>query len=158
MLPRSRKDGLVFTRLTDETLVYDLERHRALCLNRLAAAVWHRCDGQSSISKLASDVSGELSAVVDADMIWYALKRLARTHLLAEEIPPAAFRRALTRRDALRRLAAAGVVSVGLPTVLSVVAPTALQAQASCADEGEVCNVIPCCPGFVCVAFQCQLP
>ncbi len=38
--PRSRTEGLVVRQAGEELLVYDLERHRAHCLNRAAAIVW----------------------------------------------------------------------------------------------------------------------
>ena len=40
LMPRARQDELVVEELQDETLVYDLERHKARCLNRTAALVW----------------------------------------------------------------------------------------------------------------------
>ena len=40
MKPRARTEGLVVTELPDELLVYDLERHRAHCLNPTAALVF----------------------------------------------------------------------------------------------------------------------
>jgi hypothetical protein len=44
LMPRARRDELVVEELDDETLVYDLERHKARCLNHTAALVW-RCWG-----------------------------------------------------------------------------------------------------------------
>jgi hypothetical protein len=38
--PKKRRKGLVVHALPDETLVYDLENDRALCLNRTAALVF----------------------------------------------------------------------------------------------------------------------
>ena len=40
LMPRARQDELVVEELQDETLVYDLKRHKARCLNRTAALVW----------------------------------------------------------------------------------------------------------------------
>ena len=40
LMPRARQDELVVEELPDETLVYDLKRHKARCLNRTAALVW----------------------------------------------------------------------------------------------------------------------
>ena len=34
LMPRARQDELVVEELQDETLVYDLERHKACCLSR----------------------------------------------------------------------------------------------------------------------------
>ena len=53
MKPDKRTNGLVVTELQDEVLVYDLERHRAHCLNPTAAFVFRRCDGRTSVRELA---------------------------------------------------------------------------------------------------------
>ena len=47
-LPRMREQGLITDELPDEILVYDLDRHKAHCLNRTAALVWRQCDGKTS--------------------------------------------------------------------------------------------------------------
>ena len=39
LMPRVRQDELIVEDLQDETLVYDLERHKASCLNGTAALV-----------------------------------------------------------------------------------------------------------------------
>ena len=39
LMPRARQDELVVEELPDETLVYDLKRHKALCLNRTSVLV-----------------------------------------------------------------------------------------------------------------------
>ena len=39
LMPRARQDELIVEELQDETLVYDLQRHKARCLNRTAALV-----------------------------------------------------------------------------------------------------------------------
>ena len=44
MKPEKRRDGLVVTELLDEVLVYDLDRHRAHCLNRTAALVFRHAE------------------------------------------------------------------------------------------------------------------
>ncbi len=51
LMPRARQDELVVEELSDETLVYDLKRHKANCLNRTAALVWQDCDGQTSVAQ-----------------------------------------------------------------------------------------------------------
>ena len=46
-LPHARTDNLVIRELDDETLVYDMERDEAHCLNQTAALVWKQCDGKN---------------------------------------------------------------------------------------------------------------
>ena len=44
--PKARAEGVVVRELDEEVLVYDLDTHRAVCLNGAAAAVWRLCDGR----------------------------------------------------------------------------------------------------------------
>src|ERR1700674_5326211 len=82
VLPRARKDGLVIKELPNETLVYDLERDEAHCLNHTAALVWKRCDGRTTVAKMAGLLQAQLDESVDADVVWLAVKQLRRFHLV----------------------------------------------------------------------------
>ena len=52
VLPNARKENLVIEELPGEVLVYDLNLHKAHCLNQTAALVWERCDGQTSVKQM----------------------------------------------------------------------------------------------------------
>lgn len=47
--PIARTKDLVIQNSADEVLIYDLNDHHALCLNKTSAAVWRLCDGENSI-------------------------------------------------------------------------------------------------------------
>ncbi len=66
--PRARKDELVVHELPDETLIYDLDRDRAYCLNETAAFVWQRCDGRKSAREIAQALGKKINAHVDS--VW----------------------------------------------------------------------------------------
>ena len=68
-LPRARKDGLVIKQLVNETLVYDLERDEAHCLNQTAALVWKRCDGKTTIARMTNWLQDQLDTSVNADVV-----------------------------------------------------------------------------------------
>src|SRR5947209_19897208 len=82
MLPRARAAGLIINELDDETLVYDLERHDAHCLNRIAALVWSRCDGRTTVAKMTDVIQKQLGTSVDVDIVWLAINQLQRFHLI----------------------------------------------------------------------------
>src|SRR5689334_6746520 len=86
--PRARKDGLIIQALPDETLVYDLERDRAHCLNQTASLIWERCDGQSTTKEIAQLLAKTLNHPIDEKIVWVALDQLDRNHLLREIPPP----------------------------------------------------------------------
>ena len=142
-LPRMRTKGLVIDDLPDEVLVYDLDRHKAHCLNRSASVVWRKCNGRSQPREIARSVQAELDEPFNEDLVWLALRQLDQNYLLEEPIalPPKLI--GLSRREMVRALGLAAVVAV--PVVTSIVAPTAVQAV-SCFHATHVCqNNGDCC-------------
>ena len=147
--PHAREDGLVSHATSDELLVYDLKRHKAHCLNRSAALVWKHCDGQTTIKEMARRMEKELNSPVDEEVIWLALERLGKAHLLKERAVRAGSPTGLSRREVIRKLSLAAALSV--PVVTSIIAPTAVQA-ATCIG-GNLMNMDPCSPaqcGLLC--------
>lgn len=59
-LPHARLDGLVITEVDNETLVYDMERDKAHCLNQTAALIWRRCDGKTTVREMAGLLQKQL--------------------------------------------------------------------------------------------------
>lgn len=143
MLPRARTVGLIINELDDETLVYDLERHEAHCLNQTAALVWRRCDGKTTVAKMTDVIQKQLDTSVDVDIVWLAIKQLQRFHLIengeGQVVVPFVSRRKLLLKYAPAALA--------LPVIMSIRAPTAAQ-QGSCQNEGSPCTFnTDCCSG-----------
>ena len=131
LMPRARQDELVVEELQDETLVYDLKRHKARCLNRMAALVWRCCDGQTSVAEVAALLEEQLAIPTDEAVVWMALDRLSRADLLSEPVTLPADRAQYSRRQMLRTLRRAAGISLLLPVIESIVAPLAA-AQGSC--------------------------
>jgi hypothetical protein len=138
-MPMARSEDLVVRDLPDETLVYDVQRHKAHCLNRTAALVWRACDGQTSIPEIAARVSRELDLPSDEAMIQAALAQLGRARLLAQG-PPHAYRS--SRRQALGRLG----WGLAAPAVVSIIAPTLAEAV-TCIAKADCENVAKCSQG-----------
>jgi hypothetical protein len=141
MLPRRREDKLLIRTLSDETLVYDLKRDQAHCLNRTAATVWQCCDGRTTIAELAEKLRSQCNLAADETAVWLALRQLQKACLLCEPVRPPAEQIRTSRRDLIRKLGAAAAV----PIVMTILAPTA-RAQAS-----DTCsNTLPTCIGKTC--------
>jgi len=143
-LPRSRRDGLLVRELSNETLVYNLDRHEALCLNQTSALVWRHCDGKTSAQEVSQSLHEELQVAVDPDIVWLAVKQLRRFHLVEglKELP------SVSRRKLLLKYAPA---ALALPLIMSIAAPAAAQAASRCGKQGDPCDQTrPCCPGFNC--------
>lgn len=132
MTPLRRVEGLVVTELHDEVLVYDLERHRAHCLNTTAALVFRKCDGRTSVRQMADALTAGSARTREAT-VWLALQKLEKSRLLAAPIPAAESGVGLSRREVLRR--AAVLSGLLLPAITSVVAPTPAEAAATCVSS-----------------------
>jgi Coenzyme PQQ synthesis protein D (PqqD) len=141
--PRARKDGLIVQNLPDETLVYDLERDRAHCLNQTAAFVWQHCDGRSSAKEIAGALQDETKQPVDERLVWLAIDQLGRNHLLKDSpaLPPNVV--GINRREVMRALGLTAAVAI--PLVATIVAPLPAQA-ATCLGSGAPCSSsVQCC-------------
>ncbi|HET8675969.1 MAG TPA: PqqD family protein [Blastocatellia bacterium] len=141
-LPLARKDGLLVRAVNEEMLVYDLERHKAHCLNRTAALVWGHCDGKATVADVARLVGKKIGTPPDEETIRNALSQLDRAGLLQGRLTRADNARRLSRRQAVRSLSVAAAAAV--PIVTTIVAPHAAEAG-TCTPAGETCTGLPCC-------------
>ncbi len=160
LMPRARQDELVVEELPDETLVYDLKRHKANCLNRTAALVWQHCDGQTSVADVAALLEEQLATPTDEAVVWMALDRLGRAHLLSEPVTLPADRAQYSRREVLRTLRRVAGISL-LPVVASIVAPRAAAAASCVSSCAGMPNCSPCQPpgcNRVCCNNSCMAP
>jgi Coenzyme PQQ synthesis protein D (PqqD) len=144
--PLARKDKLVVRELAEEVLAYDLVREKALCLNKLAGAVWKLSDGQKSVREIAENVSQQFGATVEEKVVWTAIDQLGRDHLLEYCISMPAKNSGVTRRKQLKSLGRAAAITG--PLVAALTPPKASAAQ-SCIPQGTLCTPggPPCCKG-----------
>ena len=141
--PLARKEGLVIEQMPDEVLVYDLDRHKAHCLNSTAAFVWQHCDGKSTVSNIARRMEKEFNAKVGDDLVLLALDQLGKDHLLEKRIALPAAMVNVSRRQVMRKIGLA--TAVALPVVISIMSPTAANAV-TCIAAGATCSLtVVCC-------------
>ncbi len=136
-MPRARQDELVVEELPDEILVYDLKRRRAHCLNRTSALVWRRCDGRTTVAEVGALLERELKIPADEAVVWMALDRLGKAHLLKEQVTLPADRAQYSRREVLRTLRRVAGISLLLPVIESIVAPRAAASTSGCVTVGQ---------------------
>jgi hypothetical protein len=147
--PLARTEGMVIKEVDDEVLVYDLKRDKAHCLNSAAAAVWRLCDGKTSVSEIARALENAADKM-NENVIWVGLQDLHRNHLLENDSwPQIPLTKNMSRREAIRRIGMGA--AIGLPLVISITAPTPVQAAVSCGARCKPCSTgSECCSG-VCV-------
>jgi hypothetical protein len=149
--PQARTSQLVTRDLGDELLVYDLDRHKAYCLNRVATQVFRHCDGQTTISDMVPRVGKILGTPIDELIVRLGLARLKKARLL-DGPPDLAF--SSSRREMLRTFGRAAVVVVPLVTSLTV--PMSAEAVSCpshpCSNTAECGNPsrCKCNPSKVC--------
>src|SRR5216683_761949 len=131
MLPKARQDRLLVQEVGDELVVYDQERDHAHCLNRTAALVWRLCDGQTSVAELTGMLQKELKIPVNEELIEMALDRLGKAKLLQPRLTRPADAVAISRRQMIRKLGLAGALTLALPVITTLIAPTPAQAASA---------------------------
>jgi hypothetical protein len=155
-LPFARTEQLVVQEVTNELLVYDLDRHKAHCLNKTSAIVWQHCDGKTTVSAVARLIEREMNMPVGDDVVWLALKQLEKFHLLQERI---AQPRKVSRRDLILKYAPA---TLAVPLILSISSPTAAQASSAPPPPADPCIAdpggigCPCTFDAQCNTFNCN--
>lgn len=151
--PRARAEGVVVRELPDEVLVYDLDTHKAVCLNSTAAAIWRLCDGRRTAADIRKSLEKSSGGSVPEELVWLALEQLGKDKLLDARVPRPAALEGINRRELIRRVGLAAAVT--LPAVASIIAPTKADA-ASCLPQGSPCNEsAECCSGLVCSGNTC---
>jgi hypothetical protein len=137
-LPEARREGLTVRELVDETLVYDLERNQAHCLNRAAALVWRHCNGHTSIPRLAAILCENLGVPADDTLVLLALEQLGRRNLLRQAPRQQDEVERRWRRDALKKML--GVLAA-FPAIMTVTGRAAgAQASSKCAGACQLVN------------------
>lgn len=151
--PKARAEGLVVRELAEEVLVYDLDTHKAVCLNGSAAAVWKLCDGRRTAADIRRSLEKQAGGPVPEELVWLALEQLGKDKLLDARVARPTEFAGISRREMIRRVGLA--TAIALPVIASIVAPTAADA-ASCLPQGAACQEsAQCCSGLNCIGDVC---
>ena len=158
MTPKARHENLVVQELGDETVVYDEKRNHVHRLNRTSSLVWKNCDGRKTVADLAELIQVEMGASVTEEIVWLALEQLEKERLLEEKLVRPEDAKNVTRRQMLKKAALVGGMTLLLPVVQSIVAPTpAMAMSVSCRGRGYAYDypAHPCCPGLFPINGKC---
>jgi hypothetical protein len=131
---------VIVSELEQEVLVYDLDKHHAHCLSLPAYQVFRSCDGTRDQGDLAAFLKVELS------LVERTIDDLVRAGLV---IPPRGHARHFGRRRAMKQIALTAGLSVAVPMVWSIAAPSVAEAASvNCPTKPSGCkanNQGSCC-------------
>ena len=131
--PLARTDRLLVESVGDEAVIFDLETRSSHALKPLAAAVFTCADGSNTVAEIAELVSYRLETQVTEADVAQVVAQLAELELLdAPELDVESG--GLSRRDALKTIAAVGA---GAALISTVTAGTALASSGSQGQLGD---------------------
>lgn len=148
-IPRLRT-GLLRHPLDGQVLVYDSRADRVHLLDPTTACVLELLDeGGRGPDEISAEVGRRIGATADLQLIRLALQELKDADLLD---PASVVEDGFSRRDAVRKLAAAGIAGVLIPTIATLAASRAYAQTlagvgASCSSSGQ-CATNRCCGGL----------
>ena len=133
----ARSDGLLVEQVGPETVIYDSESREAHCLSPVAAAVFADADGHTGVKDLAIRAASATGEQVDEAQVEAALAQLEERGLLVA--PP----NGISRRQLMRRTAAATAAVSAVPMITSIITPASAQGPGT--PPGD-------CPRSMCAA------
>jgi hypothetical protein len=144
--PKAKREGLLVEEIDGEVLVYNLERHRAHCLNDTAVRVWNLCTGKRTVEQIASELNIALDPASRIGVVRDTVARFERLGLVetAEGATPS-----MSRRKFVQRVGIGVAAGVALPLVTSIVAPTPAYAASGLAN-GKACTTSAQCASKCC--------
>src|SRR5688572_9746529 len=116
--PKARTERLVIQRVSDETLVYDLQKSCAYCLNPTAAFVWSMCNGDRSVARIADLAGTNFGTKVSKEFVSLAIDQLSEKDLLEHAHPAVPTSQ---RREWIKQVGMSSLLA--LPVIASMVAP-----------------------------------
>lgn len=129
MRVQARKDNLLIQDVDEEVVVYDRDTDRVHRLNGAAAAIWHHCDGKTTVADMATRLASQTELPEDEAIVHHALKQLDEAGLLLKDVPALRDIDAISRRRLIAKLSVGAGIALLLPLVKSIFAPTPVYAQ-----------------------------
>ena len=119
--PKARTEGIISTKVGDETVVYDTEKNIASCLNELTTAVWVACDGNTDISSILDTVINAKYKDTTEQIVLMAIEELNQAGLLEAALESNEKNKGnLGRREMLRLLGTRAAKALPLVSTITV--------------------------------------
>src|SRR4051812_26147719 len=136
VMPVARREGVLVKPLGDELVAVDTRGDVVHALSPAAAAVWQQCDGRKDMD------DARLVTGLSFDEFQSALGELSGAGLLVAG-------RGFDRRTLLKGAATVGAGAIALPTVWTIVAPTAAMADSGGFTPGPLPTLLASMESYV---------
>lgn len=149
-LPLARSKDILVQHAGKEILIYDVNSHKAYCLNETLAVIYQACDGRTTFGELRVENN------FTDDIILLALDGLEKENLLERGEEFVSPFDDLSRREVIKKIGLASTIA--LPVIASLIAPSAVDAQSACRTLAQPCvgsGQGNCCSGLFCEAGLC---
>ena len=134
MKPKIRVRDIVVQKSGRETLIYDMLRNKAFCLNEISSLVYELCDGSRTSRQISGELGAHLKTPIGEEFVGLALSQMAEHGLIKGETFEDAS--VVSRRKVIKKL---GVTSlIVLPSISLIIAPKAIAAQSCLADGTSI--------------------
>ena len=128
--PRVRQSDLFSEEIHGERVIYDDSNKKVHRLNPTMSWVWSHCDGSRTLDDLIAAMQGETGNDDSRGLITSGLKQLGDANLLEPESVD--LNALMTEpRTVSRRAAVAAGVSIAVPAMTSMLAPTPAAAKST---------------------------
>jgi len=128
--PRVRHNDLLSEELEGQHVIYDATNQTVHGMNPTLSWVWSHCDGSRTVDDLIAAMQGETGLDDARSLVTSGLKQLAEANLLEpESVDLNALR--TEARVVSRRAAVAAGVSIAVPVLSSMLAPTPAAAKST---------------------------
>jgi hypothetical protein len=157
--PLARKNDIVIQEMNGEILIFDLKINKAFNLNETSALIWQLADGDKTVSEIADELSRKFDFKVSEEFVWLALERLQKESLVKNQKEITGFFAKVSRREIIKRVGLATIIA--LPTVFTLVAPLAVNAQSGCVfnnNANQDANGCACNSNSDCTSSCCSGP
>jgi hypothetical protein len=134
--PRARQSNLFSEEIHGECVIYDNRNKKAHHLNPTMSWVWSHCDGSRTIDELVAALHSDTGCDDARSLITSGLRQLMEANLLE---PESVDRTALgvQRSTVSRRTAVVTGVSIAVPMMTSILAPTPAAAKSHPEKDGK---------------------
>ncbi len=118
---KARRGNLLSRKVGEETVIYDMDNDKALCLDKVSAIVWEASCDLNDMNELLNVLHRNGIEDADEQLVVLAIEQLNESNLLENSIDNETSQASiLPRRDVLRQLTMYSAAALPLVTSLSI--------------------------------------